>query len=125
MAGRNANPSRDGDLTLYDPLPEAYGGCIHPRVSGARRHTRGNWRIIYVNGMATTARTHATTSRQLATIAGMNVTGIYNQCGTNGSEGVMSFLVDLWECARDQTLRGCDFFRLTWTEEKLGAISVL
>lgn len=54
--------------------------------------------------MATTAQTHATTSRQLATIAGRNITGIYNQCGTDGTEGVMSFLADLWECAVDQTL---------------------
>ena len=104
MAGRNANPSGDGDLTLYTPDPEAYGDCIHPGVSRARSRTSGNWRIIYVNGMATTARTHAITSRQLATIAGMNVTGIYNQCGTNGSEGFMSILVDLVECVRDQTL---------------------
>jgi hypothetical protein len=104
MAGRNANPSGDGDLTLYNPDPEAYGGCIHPRVRQTSSRTSGNWRIIYVNGMATTARKHATTSRQLATIAGMNVTGIYNQCGTDGSEGVMSFLADLWECAQDQTL---------------------
>lgn len=104
MAARNANPASDGDSTIYTPDVESYSDCIHPQVSRGRTSTTSNWQIIYVNGMATNARTHATTGRQLATIAGMDVRGIYNQCGTDGSEGTMSFLADLWQCARDQTL---------------------
>ncbi len=104
MAGRNQHPRTDGDKTLYTPDPESWGDCINPNVTRSGGRTGGNWQILYVNGMATTARTHATTSRQLATIAGKNVTGIYNQCGTDGSEGLMSFLADLWQCAQDQTL---------------------
>lgn len=104
MAGRNGVPGSDGELTVYSPNIEEHGGCIHPNVSGSRPRRPGKWRVIYVNGMATTSRVHATTSRQLATIAGTHVSGIYNQCGTDGTTGIKSFLADLWQCARDQTL---------------------
>jgi len=104
MAGQNQNPSGDGDMTLYTPDEEAYARYRHPVVDRSIGRTTGNWRIIYVNGMATNSRTHAETSRQLATIAGKRVSGIYNQQGTDGADGILSFFADLWQCAGDQTL---------------------
>jgi hypothetical protein len=113
MAATNTTPSYDGDLTLYEPYAdgadELEGLAIHNELQGCSV-LRSRWTVLYVNGMRTTKATHTRTSRQLATIVGEPVHGIYNMTGLTGLDSNwlvngLNFLVDAVQCVNDQTLR--------------------
>lgn len=113
MAATNAQPSSDGDLTLYKPFApgadELQGLTLHDELQGCS-FLRSRWTVLYVNGMRTTKTTHTTTSRQLATIVGEPIYGIYNMTGLTGLDSNwlvngLNFLIDAVQCVKDQSLR--------------------
>jgi hypothetical protein len=103
MAGTNGVPRSDGEQTYYTPDPDKYSDLIVPGVPRLGRGS-GRWNVWYINGMNTDGQAHQVAARQLATIVGKRVLGIYNQTGISGEASMLSFMVDLKQCAQDYML---------------------
>ncbi len=106
MAGQNQEPSGGGDITEYTPVgqTESNYGEYSLRSAGVEFPSSTDAEIIFVNGMNNSPGNHQRAARQLATITGHTVVGIYNQTGLNGQENIPSAIVDALQCVHDQLL---------------------
>ena len=106
MAGRNQQPSSGGDVTEYTPVDETASdyGDYSLRVDTAAFHDSSDAELVFVNGMDNSPANHRRAARQLATITGQTVVGIYNQTGLNGNENIPNRIMDFIQCVHDLSL---------------------
>ena len=106
MSAQNEAPSGGGDITKYSPVPDTdpkYNEYAL-RVSNVSFPVTTEADLVFVNGMNNSPENHRRAARQLATITGQSVSGIYNQTGINGKEGFPNAIIDAIQCVQDQFL---------------------